>query len=118
MAQLPTPTVSGAFSSASRVDGFVTWASMDNLEDLDQVRVRYARATGAVAPSAADLASRAESTGGWSSFSTGGRSYEYRDDVITSGFDNIGPSYTDREVMFNESSLTGYNVWAIARLEV
>ena len=111
MAQLPTPTVSGAFSSASRVDGTVTWPTMTNLNDLDQVRVRYARhATSTTAPSATTLGLQSERTGGWAR-GTLPSGYTYRDDVITSGL-------ADRTAPFNETSLTGYNVWAIARLEV
>ena len=127
MAQLPTPTVSGSFSSASRVDGTVTWPTMTNLNDLDQVRVRYARHVNqhyctfrnnpwfAVGHARAGQSARATR---WGSFSSGGRSYGYRDDVITGGFDNTPSSYTDRTVSFNETGLSGYNVWAIARLEV
>ena len=117
MAQLPTPTVSGSFSSTSRVDGTVTWPTATNLNDLDQVRVRYARSTerARTAPSATTLGSsglgqRVQVVGVRGS--TGGRSYGYRDDVLRSGL-------TDRVAEpFNETGLTGYNVWAIARLEV
>ena len=119
MAQLPTPRIEGAFTSASLVRGTVDWNSLSNLNDLAQVRVRYARSTQSVAPSQADLIARAERTAtSWASFTSGGRSYQYRDDRITSGFDNTPPSYTDREVSFSEASLSGYNVWAMARLEV
>ena len=119
MAQLPTPTIQGAFTSASLVQGTTSWASQSNLEDLNQVRVRYARSTQSVAPSRADLSARPERTAtSWATFSSGGRSYQYRDDRITSGFDNTPPSFTDRSVPFSEGNLSGFNVWAMSRLEV
>ena len=122
MAQLPTPSVSGAFVSASAVSGSASWASQANLNDLDQVRVRYARIAASVSsspPIASTVEGLAEVTSsGWANFTSGGRTYQYRDDRITSGFDTTGPTYSDRAVSFNEASLTGYNVWAMARLEV
>ena len=120
MARLPTPSINDErFATASSVAGDVEWATMDNLEDLDQVRVRYARhRSTTIAPSRTTLIGLSENTGGWTNFSSGGRTYQYRDDAISSGFDNTPPSYTDREVSFAESSLTNYNVWAVSRLEV
>lgn len=117
MAQLPTPTVSGSFASASRVDGTATWASAVNLDDLDQVRVRYLRHLSSTSPpSASTVGSQSESTS-WrrGSLPSG---WTYKDDVVRSGFDNSPPTYTDRTVSFSEASLTNYNVWAMSRLEV
>ena len=122
MAQLPTPNISGAFTSASGVSGSVTWATKSNLNDLDQVRVRYARIAASVSsspPNASTVRGLSESSSSsWTNFTSSGRAYQYRDDRITSGFDTTPPSYTDRSVGFSEGSLTGYNVWAMARLEV
>ena len=122
MAQLPTPTIQGAFTSASLVQGTTSWSSQSNLEDLNQVRVRYARisaSTSSVAPSRSILAGLAERTAtSWATFSSGGRTYQYRDDQITSGFDSTPPSYTDRTVPFSEGNLSDFNVWAMSRLEV
>ena len=121
MAQLPTPTVQGEFTSASLVQGTVTWGSLSNLNDLDQVRVRYARIRPNVSdspPSRTVLAGLTERTTSWLGFMSNGRNYFYKDAVIRSGFDNTPPSYTDRSVPFSESSLDGWNVWAMARLEV
>ena len=122
MADLPTPSVSGQFNAANTsVSGTVTWDSQTNLEDLAQVRVRYVRqATSATkrTPNADAVSGRAENTGGWATFTDGGSSYQYRDDVITGGFDNTPTSYTDRSVNFSEASLSGYYCWGIARLEV
>ena len=122
MADLPTPSISGQFNVANTsVSGDVTWGSQANLEDLDQVRVRYVRqpTSGTKrAPSAFTVQARAENTGGWSSFTDGGVTYQYRDDVITSGFDtNPSGGFTDRTVPFSEA-LTGYYCWGMARLEV
>ncbi len=122
MAQLPTPSLSGQFNSASAVGGTVSWSSQSNLNDLQQVRVRYARilaTTSSSAPLRSTLSELAERTSsGWTSFTSFGRTYQYRDDRITSGFDSTPPSYTDRAVNFTESGVNGYNVWALARLEV
>ena len=122
MAQLPTPRVTGAFTSASRVAGTVTWNTQTNLSDLEQVRVRYVRilaSTSSSPPQRTTVAGLAELTStGWASFTSNSRTYQYRDDRITSGFDSTPPSYIDRTVSFNESGLSGYNVWAMSRLEV
>ena len=122
MAQLPTPDIQGAFTSVDNVGGTVTWDSQTNLEDLDQVRVRYARiltSTSSIPPNRTTLINLAERTlSSWDSFISNGLTYQYRDDVITSGFDNIPPSYTDRTITFFEDNLSGYNVWAVSRLEV
>ena len=112
MAQLPTPSISGSFTSTSRVQGTTAWDTASNLSDLDEVRVRYARigaGTSSAAPSRTDLMNGSARTT-WGTFSSGGRTYGYKDDVITSGF-------ASRSVAFSESALSGYNVWAMSRLE-
>ena len=120
MARLPTPSIGNErFTTISSVAGDVEWATMDNLNDLSQIRVRYARhRSTSIAPGRTTVLGLAENTGGWADFSSGGRAYQYRDDTISGGFDTTPPTYTDREVSFTESGLTNYNVWAIARLEV
>ena len=122
MADLPTPSISGSFNTANNaVSGSVTWGSQANLEDLDQVRVRYVRRTTSSVrrtPSASTVRGLAQNTGGWSNFTSGGNTFQYRDDVVTSGFDNTPPSFTDRTVQYSESSLAGYYCWGMSRLEV
>ena len=122
MADLPTPSIEGEFNTLNTsVSGTVIWDSQSNLNDLDQVRVRYVRRSSSLAkvtPSRNDVISLSSNTGGWASFSSGGNSFEYRDDVITSGFDITPPSYTDRSVNFSEGSLSGFYCWGIPRLEI
>ena len=114
MAALTTPTVASlAFATASRVDGNVTYStSAANNSDVDQLRVRWVRSTStSTAPTASTvrgLAQRSATT--WASFTAGGRSYTYKDERITGGLDGNVP--------ISESSLSGYNVWAMVRLEV
>ena len=123
MAQLPTPTISGQFNSSNTsVSGTVTWSTMDNLDDLEQIRVRYVRQPTSRtkrAPTASTVQGLAETTSaGWTSFNDGGTNYgyQYRDDRITSGFSTTSP-FSDRTVSFSEGSLTDYYCWGMARLE-
>ena len=120
MARLPTPSIDNErFSTTSTIVGDVEWATATNLNDLSQVRVRYVRhRSTTIAASLLIVRTLAENSGGWTNFTSSGRTYQYRDDVITSGFDNTPTTYTDREVSFAEGNLTNYNVWALARLEV
>lgn len=114
MVALTTPTIASlAFTSASNVDGTVTYGTgAANNGDVDQLRVRWVRSnTTSTAPGATTVRGLAErSTNAFAAFSSGGRNYQYRDDRITGGLDGNVP--------INEGALTGYNVWAMARLEV
>ena len=127
MAQLPTPTVSGAFNAANTaVSGTVTWASASNLTDLNQVRVRYCRLATSrtkATPNRSQLMNTASNrnppSSSWRTMlNASGQStnYSYKDDVITSGFSTISP-FSDRSVTFSEAGLSGYYCWAMARNE-
>ena len=113
MAQLPTPTVSGLqFTSASTVECTVSWVAQTNLTDLDQIRIRWIRSTSLVSPTAATVRGLAERGASWGTFSSNSRSYEYYDAIDSTGL-------ADRtEGASLSSGVQGYNIWAIARLEV
>ena len=113
MAALTTPTVASlAFATASRVDGNATYfTSAANNSDITQLRVRWVRhRTSSAAPTAATVRGLVERTGGFANFTSAGRTYQYKDETITGGLDGNVP--------ISEASLSGYNVWAMVRLEV
>ena len=114
MAQLTTPSISSlAFVTASRVDGLATYGTgASNNNDVDQMRVRWVRSTStSTSPAASTVRGLAErSSSSFASFTSSGRSYQYKDETIRSGLDG--------SLSISESSLSGYNVWAMVRLEV